>query len=442
MVALLPLAIEPQTAHAGLFKARIEDDAADIASVLSGAVLRGDRFIVFTADQPETRLHVLEMLAEILAEQGVNVELRDPAEIYQLTDGLEPTEHSTELAVWASASSGYPYARRPLFVVENAESLQFQTMEFLWLAATVFLTGPPAPQILFLGRTQFQDLLLSHECRGIREHILTNVTVAPAPIPIAGDRAPAPAGIVPSPALPVGPARTARSPVKWISAGAAFLVIGIVAALGLTSETPPPGRPGQAPPAVRPQEAQAVAPVPRPTGPAAAPGPTDPSMPVAQPAMQVEPRQPRPQAQAQPSQTPASTADAASAPAEEGAQQKGVGGPTRLNQSHVVVLFRAGSASSEGRARQIAASLGDHVASAEIRPATSLPRVPRIRYFGLENRDAAMELGAVLTSALGKSLIRRQADPLPNVTPEMIEVQLPRPQLPVHAHVPSRATRH
>ena len=143
MVALLSPPIS-QTSFAGFVEARRANDIAGLAATLSKAVLRGDRFAVLTAGNADTRGHVLELLAEMLAEHDVHVELRGPEEIYRVSDGLNGGGPGSELASWASTIDGDPYARRALFVIEGAETLKPETIEFLWLASTVLLAGPLA----------------------------------------------------------------------------------------------------------------------------------------------------------------------------------------------------------------------------------------------------------------------------------------------------------
>ncbi|MBV9654749.1 MAG: hypothetical protein JOZ42_09325 [Acetobacteraceae bacterium] len=468
MVALLSPPIS-QTSFAGFVEARRANDIAGIAAALSGAVLRGDRFAALTADHPDTRGHVLGLLAEMLAEHAVPVELREPEEIYHLVDGLDQADPNSELASWAATSNGDPYARRPLFVIESAETLKPETIEFLWLASTVLLSSPLAPQILFSGATHFQQMLRSHECRGIREHIAMNVAVdAPPP---RTDRAvlTAPA-IAEAPSTPPPPGAVRRGWPKWpgLAAAAVFVCAGMGTAALVYDDAAPSG-PVTARPASgteRPgiHAAPAIATTPPIAGPAkdaASRAEATPQAPSA--------ASPRPSASVGgPSETPApspasalpATAQAANEqiafapPAQATDQTAGMStahadaaqtrplpvspGLARLAQTHVVLQYRAGSADSEAQARQIAASLTGRVASAQIKAVPTLSRTPRMRYFDREDRDAAIELNALLSGALGKARPRHQTDKSGQAASAVIEVQLPRPPSAHAAAAPIR----
>ncbi len=439
MVALLPLAMEPQPALSGRLGVRTADDVADLASVLGMAVLRGDKFAAFTTDEPGIGEHVLGTLAESLAEHGIELEFRDPSEIYQLADGLDPATHATSIAIWSPAlSDGQAYGRKPVFVIEHAELLPPQTLEVLWLAGTVFLNGPPAPQILFFGDTRFQEMLRSDACRGIRNHIVTNLAVgsgqplvesepAPAPAPKALQPTPAslPAPRVASQAMSTPDRRpAARSRIGWIGAGTALLLVGAAGAVRLTGLSSVPG----------PDQAASVAPIvgnhaavtpPRPAAPLQGSG--DPSTPQAGTHPAAQPAAPAAASPLQPAPSPQSQASAAQ-PAQpaSAAQQRPESGPTRLDQSHVVVLFRAGSDDSQAYARQIAAALDGRVGAVETQAAPALPRVARIHFTAREDRQAAMQLHAILASSLGKTWVHRQTGPRAAPEAGTIEVQLPQ----------------
>ncbi len=379
-----------------------------------------------------------ETLAEVLAEHAVNVELRDPAEIYQLADGLDP-----DGARHRAGDLGVPAERR-----QSAR--------------------PPAS---LRHRERRDPAVPNHRVPVARGDRIPDRSAGSADPVSRRDAIPGHAAVARMPGhsrtyhdesdgrvrFSTGGARLGASAGRDCSLAGAAAVSGSDDAC--PGEMDHGGRrhpvrtrcrgkarrldfarsqPALAPVAAPAREVSAT-PAPPPAGPAASSS-AEPSLPAPQTQPQPQPLELKPELPSQMPQAQESPAQAAVPQAEDAGQQRVVEATTPLGQTHILVLFRAGSVKGEAQARQIAASLGGRVASAEIRPASNLPRVPRIRYFGREDKTAARDLNGMLNSSTSKLWVRYQAVRPPDAQPGTIEIRLPQ-QLGTN-HSSSRPTHH
>ena len=113
-------------------------------------------------------------------------------------------------------------------------------------------------------------------------------------------------------------------------------------------------------------------------------------------------------------------------PGSESQASAEVGNPASPGH-RVVIHFLAHSRTAESEANWLAASLPPNLGSATTRPVTDVPRIATLRYFWVEDKDAAQALAHNLGGPEVTWTVRDFTSFRPKPSPGTIEVWLPPP---------------